>query len=249
MDNVKSNMATKRNAHAHMDLDLRGKKGLKIELLLDLQTLPNPIRLLEIGTGSGGISSYFGKHRKFRCEVDSVNVNDVRISKDAYNFQLVTGTELPYPNSKFDVVISNHVIEHVGIEAEQLRHWKEIGRVLKPSGIGYLAVPNRWSLIEPHYQLALLSCLPKSLRTAYLRLRKRGSHYDCEPLTLAQIERLLNETGLKGCNKYPEATIITPKIERPHSFLTEIFQKIPLPIIGLFIRINPALIYKLNRNI
>jgi SAM-dependent methyltransferase len=241
-------MTEPRKAHAQLDLQSRGKKALKIEQILNMKSLAQPIRLLEIGTGSGGISSYFGNHPEIRCEVSSVDVVDLRVSKEGYQFQLVSGTEVPYPDSLFDVVISNHVIEHVGNKTEQLQHLKEIHRVLKPNGTGYLAVPNRWSLIEPHYRLAFLSWLPKTMRTPYLQLRNRGSHYDCEPLTLGQIECLLNDAGLEGCNKCPEATIMTLQIERPSSFLTKLFQKIPIPFIGLFNQVNPTLIYKIHRN-
>ncbi|MCR6651643.1 MAG: class I SAM-dependent methyltransferase [Cellvibrionaceae bacterium] len=240
-------MTEDRQAHALLDLHSRGKKALKIERLLNLENFSQPIRLLEIGTGSGGISSYFGNHPKIRCNVSSVDVVDLRISNDGYQFQLVSGTEVPYSDAQFDVVISNHVIEHVGTGADQLQHLKEICRVLKPNGTGYLAVPNRWSLIEPHYRLAFLSCIPQPMRTPYLKLRKRGTYYDCEPLTLNQTECLLNEAGLKGFNKCPEATIMALQIERPNSLLTMLVQKIPKSFIGLFNQINPTLIYKIHR--
>lgn len=241
-------MMENRKSHALLDLPSRSKKGLKIERLLNLENHIQPIHLLEIGTGSGGISSYFGNHPKIQCEVNSVDVSDLRVSKSGYQFQLVSGTEVPFSDAQFDVVISNHVIEHVGVKADQLQHLKEIRRVLKPDGIGYLAVPNRWSLVEPHYRLAFLSCLPHTMRTPYLKLRKRGSYYDCEPLTPGQVERFLNEAGLKGCNKCPEATITTLLIERPDGLLTAILQKVPKSIIGLFNQINPTLVYKIQRN-
>src|SRR3546814_9833619 len=67
---------------------------------------------------------------------------------------------LPFADDSFDVVLSNHVIEHVGEQPEQLAHLSELRRVLTPGGIGYLAVPNRWMLVEPHYRLAFLSWWP-----------------------------------------------------------------------------------------
>ena len=42
--------------HAVLDIDSRRKKALKIERLLDLSTETQSVRLLEIGTGSGGIA-------------------------------------------------------------------------------------------------------------------------------------------------------------------------------------------------
>lgn len=46
-----------------------------------------------------------------------------------------------------DVILTNHVIEHVGEYESQLEHLNEIKRLLK-NGIAYLAVLNKWMLIE-----------------------------------------------------------------------------------------------------
>ena len=47
-------------------------------------------------------------------------------------------TALPYPDADFDVVIANHVLEHV---ADESRALAEIRRVLRPGGWAMLAVP------------------------------------------------------------------------------------------------------------
>jgi SAM-dependent methyltransferase len=47
-------------------------------------------------------------------------------------------TSLPYPDADFDVVIANHVLEHV---ADESRALAEIRRVLRPGGWAMLAVP------------------------------------------------------------------------------------------------------------
>lgn len=57
----------------------------------------------------------------------------------------------------------------------------ELARVLRPSGIGYLAVPSRWMLVEPHYRLPFLSWMPQRAADAYVRLTGRGEYYDCRP--------------------------------------------------------------------
>jgi len=49
----------KRLPHAVSDLSSRYLKAQKIERLLNLSNYPKPIRLLEVGTGSGGIAHYF----------------------------------------------------------------------------------------------------------------------------------------------------------------------------------------------
>lgn len=185
-----------RQPHAVLDLSSRGKKALKIERLLDLKARKEPMKVLEIGTGSGGIAHYFATHPVLRCEVTAVDVVDQRRVREGFVFRLVDGTTLPFDDEAFDVVISNHVIEHVGDRRAQRHHLQEIARVLSPKGIAYLATPNRWMWVEPHFRLALLSWLPRSWRTAYVRLRGRGAAYDCEPLTLAELDALVAETGM-----------------------------------------------------
>src|SRR3546814_18660903 len=109
---------------------------------------------------------------------------------------------LPFADDSFDVVLSNHVIEHVGEQPEQLAHLSELRRVLTPGGIGYLAVPNRWMLVEPHYRLAFLSWWPHAWRSPYLRLMRKGKFYDCEPLQLGQLETMLDEEiGRASCRE------------------------------------------------
>ena len=143
-----------RQPHAVLDLGSRTAKALKIERLLDLQARSQPLRLLEIGTGSGGIAHYFATHPSLRCEVDAVDVVDNRLTTGDYRFQQVEGVALPFADGRFDVVISNHVIEHVGDASAQAQHLREIRRVMHPDGVGYLAVPNRWMLTEPHYRVS-----------------------------------------------------------------------------------------------
>src|SRR5207237_9624421 len=77
-----------------------------------------------------------------------------------------------------DVVVSNHVFEHVGGRNEQLRDLQEVLRVLRPDGFAYLATPNRWGLLEPHYRLPFLSWLPARAANAYLRATRRGDIHD-----------------------------------------------------------------------
>jgi SAM-dependent methyltransferase len=235
-----------RQPHAVLDLPSRRLKGLKIERLLALAQRPQPIRMLEVGTGSGGIANYFGAHPDLHCEVDAVDVHDNRLVADGYRFHLVSDTLLPFPDQSFDVVLTNHVIEHVGDAAAQLAHLREICRVLKSDGVGYLAVPNRWMVVEPHYKLAFLSWWPRAWRTPYLRLLGKGLHYDCEPLQMRQLERLLATAGFRYRNLCIEAMRQTFEIERSQSWATRLLRRIPGRVFTPLRRIIPTLIYRIE---
>lgn len=236
-----------RQPHAVLDLPSRNWKAMKIERLLGLAARPQPMRMLEIGTGSGGIAHYFGTHPQLQCDVTAVDVHDNRQVHDGYTFQLVRGVELPFGQDEFDVVITNHVIEHVGDAAAQDQHLTEIYRVMKQDGVGYLAVPNRWMLTEPHYHLMFLSWWPHAWRTPYLRLMRKGDFYDVEPLQIKRLERMLAKAGFRYRNLCMEAWRTTLEIERPNELGTRILQVMPNTVFAPLRRIIPTFIYRIER--
>ena len=235
---------SQRQPHAALDLPSRDWKALKIERLLDLAHRPQPLRLLEIGTGSGGIAHYFATHPELRCEVTAVDVVDSRLVRDGYIYRQVEGVELPFPEASFDAVVTNHVIEHVGDSDAQHRHLEEVHRVMKPDGIGYLAVPNRWMLTEPHFQLKFLSWWPHPLRTPYLRLMRKGTYYDCQPLQMRQLEHMLAAARFGYRNICIEAWRTTLEIERPGTFGAKLVRATPDALLKPLKRIIPTLVYQ-----
>lgn len=236
-----------RQPHAVLDLPSRNWKALKIERLLDLAHRSQPINMLEIGTGSGGIAHYFATHPQLRCDVTAVDVVDNRLAREGYEYFQVEQVELPFADASFDVVITNHVIEHVGDSKAQHRHLEEVHRVMRPDGIGYLAVPNRWMLTEPHFKLKFLSWWPHAWRTPYLRLMRKGTVYDCEPLQMRQLERMLDITNFCYRNICVEAWRATLEIERPGSLVTCTVRAVPNVVLNSLRRIIPTLIYRIER--
>ena len=235
-----------RDPHAVLDLPSRRLKAIKIERLLGLEEHPGPLRLLEIGTGSGGIAHYFATQSNGRYEVEAVDVVDNRLVREGYGFTLVHDTRLPFADASFDVVLTNHVIEHVGDEQAQRAHLAELGRVLRPQGVGYLAVPNRWMLVEPHFKLAFLSWLPEFLRSPYVRLAGKGTHYDCRPLTAGRAERLLHAAGFAPPQQCCRALLMTFELEQPRSlFYRGVLKNSPDWVYRALGPIFPTLIYVL----
>jgi SAM-dependent methyltransferase len=178
-------------SHANADAASREHKARRIESVLRRHVGEmSTAHMLDIGTGSGFIASYFAR----TCaSLLSVDVVDERMTWD-FPFVLVQSELLPTTSDSYDVVISNHVVEHV---EDQLLHLAEICRVLRPDGICYLATPNRYAVVEPHYRLPLLSWLPASARDRYVRLAGRGQRFDITPLTLARLRKLSAAAGLE----------------------------------------------------
>lgn len=219
---------------------------MKIERILGLERSSRPYDLLEIGCGSGWISHYFATHPEIPFRVMAVDVHDSRVVHEGYEYVPVYGVDLPFPEASFDVVISNHVIEHVGDRDAQLAHLREIGRVLRPGGVGYLAVPNRWMITEPHYRLKFLSWLPRPWRSPYLRWMGKGEFYDCEPLQVGELEDLLDRAGLGYRNACIEGMRLTCEMEMPDHLLTKMLRRVPDSALRVMVPVIPTLIYRVG---
>jgi SAM-dependent methyltransferase len=81
------------------------------------------------------------------------------------------GERLPFNDDRFDVVLSNEVIEHVADDRQAV---SEMVRVVKPGGRIVIFCPNRWYPVEQHgvywrgrYKfgnIPLVNYLPNALR-------------------------------------------------------------------------------------
>lgn len=228
------------HSHASADLESRLRKALKIERLLQLHESMVGVDILEIGTGSGAIAHHLASHPTLATRVTAVDVVDERVLTDGYAFELVTGAELPFETSSFDYVISNHVIEHLRSRRQQVTHIQEITRVTRSGGKGYLATPNRWAVVEPHYRLPLLSWLPESWRSAYVRVTRRGGAYDIRPLSSAGLDALLAEVGAAYEHAESEAVRLVVELE-PRSSLTRlVVERLPRRVLSELVPILPT---------
>jgi ubiquinone/menaquinone biosynthesis C-methylase UbiE len=134
----------------------RQAKALKIlKIIEDAGKVRNSsLKLLDIGTGNGEIAFFLSEF----FDVTSVDVKDQRSQPGGFKFVCTEGEYLPFENQHFDVVVSNHVIEHVN-NADV--HLTEIYRILKSDGAVYLATPNRLWPWEVHYRMPMLHYLPQ----------------------------------------------------------------------------------------
>lgn len=213
-----------RRPHAVLDGESRVLKARKIARLTDAHLVESGT-ILEVGCGSGAIAHALANLNPVPGRVSAIDVVDNRIIKDGYDFKLVNSTKLPFPDKHFDLIITNHVIEHVGDEHAQLDHLAEIRRVLKDDGLVYLAVPNRWRLVEPHYRLPLLSWFPQTIADIYVRTMGAGNHYDCKPLGPMTARRLFKQSRFLSRDVTLEALRATLAIEHADRAWTRLINR------------------------
>lgn len=170
--------------------ELRVAKARKIEHLLGGAANIRERRLLDLGAGSGFLSEYFAG---LGAQVAAADRDADHFLADDISFETINGARLPFADQSFDFIIFNHVIEHVGERPEQLAMLDEIKRCLAPQGTLYLAVPNLWALIEPHYRLPLLGALPQAMADWLVRTLRDHNRYDCRPFARSELLSVLRQ--------------------------------------------------------
>lgn len=148
--------------------DFVGKAGLRRKDLY----------LLDIGCSTGYMTHVYGQYfgRATGIDIDAKAVGHAResFSNATISFEVRDSMNTGFADSSFDAVICTHVYEHVP-DAERLV--SEIHRVLKPGGFCYFAAGNRFTFMEPHYRLPLLSVIPKFLADYYIRWVGKADFY------------------------------------------------------------------------
>ena len=191
----------------------REKKAKTIVAVLGdfLQNDLQSLWLLDIGSSTGIIADYlsnfFGMVAGIDIDAPAVLYAGDKYSKENLAFTIGDALHLHYQNEIFDVVICNHVYEHVAVAKQLMR---EIQRILKPGGVCYFAAGNRLNLNEPHYNLPFLSVVPRALADLYFRTAGKGPFYP---------EKLLTYWGLKSLVRDFKVNDYTKKIiENPQRY-------------------------------
>lgn len=225
--------------HVHSARDSRILKARKIEALIADHVDLAGADMLDLGTGSGFLAEYFtGRARS----VTAADRDTSEFRAPGLTATQITGPELPFAEASFDLVLFNHVIEHVGERPAQAAMLDEIRRVLRPGGLLYLAVPNRWALVEPHYRLPLLGALPQSLADAMVRRLRDNPVYECRPYSHRELLAAM-------CRSFTQVEDVTGKafrqifeIERPGTALARLAASVPDTVVRAAVPAMPTLI-------
>lgn len=152
------------------------------------------LSLLDIGASTGIVDSFladfFGRVIGIDIDRPAISFANKKNKKPNLAFTLGDGMNLAFKNNSFDIVICAQIYEHMPNATKLMA---EVQRVMRPNGVCYFAAGNRIKVMEPHYNLPLLSVIPRPLAHIYLRLLRRGTFYYENHLSYWGLKRLVAE--------------------------------------------------------
>lgn len=165
------------------------KMAAVIKHFLGLESLAG-LRVLDCGCSGGIIADALHAAGATVIGMD-IDVPGVQAAHRRFGasatFLCADAQRIPLADASADVVICNHIYEHV-VDPRQL--FAELRRVVRPDGLVYLGLGNRLGVVEPHYRLPFLSWLPRGLAHRYVRATGRADHYYEEFTTWSGLRRL-----------------------------------------------------------
>jgi len=185
------------------------------------------LEVLEVGCSFGHITEYLAERPEVRdittfdtdpafAAIVRLKVEEMRLGRvrEVRLFSNEETRQLPYPDSKFDLVLVLGVVEHLPVRGRR-QIVDEYYRVLAPGGhIAILDTPNRFFPLETHsVGLPLIQWLPAPLAFAYAKLgrprRFRGVDYaefvaDGTGWRNASLAECLPSSGLEGLDDVTE---------------------------------------------
>lgn len=145
------------------------KREIKAKKIISILQSEMPIKnkmVLEIGSGHGHIINQFQKTDNYSIGIEKL-FELVKLSKNKHEkceFICGDGTKLPIKNNIIEIIVLNHVIEHIRNKEELI---KESNRILKEDGIIYIASPNKHFLIDPHTKIPMFGYMGQKIHDKF----------------------------------------------------------------------------------
>ncbi|MDF2710998.1 MAG: methyltransferase protein [Nonomuraea muscovyensis] len=164
---------------AMLDEAKRRRKAAKIIAVLEhFQGPLTGLTVGDVGCSAGFIADELAAAGAGHTLGVDIDVPGLRKAADRFGgrvaFVCGDGTALPFPDGSVDVLVFNHIYEHV-VDPDSVV--AEMHRVLSDRGVLYLGLGNRLGIMEPHYKLPFLSYLPPAAADRYVRAFGRADHY------------------------------------------------------------------------
>ena len=196
-----------------------------------LKYIPNLISLsiLDIGSEKGDfvleIAKRGGNAIGLEKNENYIKVSFLKAEKEGLSINIVKGEaeKLPFDDSKFSFINMSELIEHVENPKKVL---EENFRVLRPKGVAYVSVHNRFGVYDSHFHLWFINWMPRWLAEKYIGMRRKHKPYektadrqrltDMHYFTFESFKKMANDVGFSVCD-VREGKIIK-KLERIKPF-------------------------------
>ena len=152
------------------------------------------ITFLDAGVGDGvnlfGINKILketeNNYKIYACDYNEVRIQRAKKFKFVKDFRVLNLTKTSYSKNMFDIILCNHVLEHI-IDTDKAV--KELKRILKPNGILIFNVPNE-------------GCLMAILRNNILQKEISNTTDHVHFFTKKSLSEIFNKNKLKIINFY-----------------------------------------------
>jgi 2-polyprenyl-3-methyl-5-hydroxy-6-metoxy-1,4-benzoquinol methylase len=158
--------------------------NLEINLRFLEQTgLPQSgMKAIELGCGTGSLTAAL--HQRgvdiAACDVSEVAIARAKEKYPHLDWSVQSAEQLPWPDGRFDAVLSFDVLEHL---FEPDRHLSEVRRILKPGGYYLLETPNK-----------RVNAIYETMKTRSLAWRQYHPSLHCA----GQLKRRLSKHGFES---------------------------------------------------
>ncbi|GAA4408783.1 hypothetical protein GCM10023168_26670 [Fodinibacter luteus] len=226
-----------------LDEQARRKKAAKIIAVvrhaLGVGSLDG-LRAVDVGCSAGFIADELALAG---ASTSGVDIDEPGLEKararfgERVDFRLARGEDLPFDDGSVDVVVLNHIYEHV-VDPEAVV--ADIHRVLRPGGLLYLGVGHRWQVIEPHHRLPFLSWLPRGAADRYLRATGKGEHYYERYYTPAGLRRLFADYTVWD---YTLPVLADPRTFSADDNVPSWVERVPTPVLAAARPLAPTYVW------
>lgn len=194
--------------------------------------------IFEDGCGLGPYMSRLQTTENFTVGLDVEFERTVEAHQTNQRILCGVGERLPFPAGKFDLVLSNEVIEHVQDDREAV---SEIVRTLKSGGRLVLFCPNRGYGFETHGifwrgkyhfgNIPLVNYLPRPLRNRLAPHVNVYTRADLVQLFAGLPVKIISKRTIFGA--YDNIIRRSPKLGKMLRAFLQFLEKTPLQVLGL----------------
>lgn len=225
------------------------KAGKTIAVLTDCLGKLGKLRHVDLGCSTGMMTRLYAEHFRtsIGVDIDEKAVRFAKSQKGKKPVKFIVGDAMNtgLPDSSADVVTCSQVYEHVPDARKMI---DEIYRILVPGGVCYFAAANRLVWLEAHYELPLLSVMPKFMAHLYLKILKRGDFYYETHFTYWTLKKLVKKFKVTDYTR----KVIEDPVKFSATDLTmpgSLKQKMALTLLAVAYWLSPTYIWILKKPI